>query len=199
MVDKPEIVLASNSSRRREILEHLGLHPKIIVSDADESVDMQLPPDILTTELAERKLNAVKNRTSDDEIVLAADTVVEKDGVIFGKPATPGAAFNMLKTLSGTTHSVVSGIAVSYRGKTFTSSELTKVTFRKIDDSEILAYIKSGEPFDKAGGYGIQDKASVFVKKINGDYFNVVGLPVFGFFNVLRNKFGIDPFSFLSR
>ena len=199
MTNAPGIVLASNSARRKEILIHLGLDPKIIVSAADETVKTPLPADILTMELAKRKLNAVINKTKDDEIVLAADTVVEKSGIVFGKPKDVPSALEMLRTLSGSTHNVVSGIAVRYQGKTVTSFEQTKVTFRKIDDDEIMSYIESGEPFDKAGGYGIQDKASVFVKKIDGDYFNVVGLPVFNFFSVLKNDFGLDGFSLFRR
>ncbi len=188
------MILASASARRREILNHLGLHPEIAVSNADESLDPSTPPRLYTEELSLRKAKAVKPNYGDDCLILASDTVVYANGRILGKPADRSDAFSMLSLLSGSTHSVISGIAVLYDGKVSVASEVTDVTFRNIPEREIYDYIDTGEPFDKAGAYGIQDIASVFVEKINGDYFNVVGLPVFRLFDVLKRDFGLDYF-----
>lgn len=194
---KPEIVLASKSARRKEILTHLGLEPKIIVSDADETVDKVLTPELFTEELSLRKANAVASLVTPDQIVIASDTVVAKDSAIFGKPRDEKDAIEMLSALSGSIHKVVSGICVCYGGKTAVTHDVTKVTFKQLSDEEIRRYVASGEPFDKAGGYGIQDRASVFVEKIDGDYFNVVGLPVFKLFSLLQKEFGIGYFELL--
>lgn len=195
MNSSPKLILASASARRREILNHLGLYPEIAVSNADENLDPSTPPRLYTEELSLRKAKAVKSNYGDDCLILASDTVVYANGRILGKPADRNDAFSMLSLLSGSTHSVISGIAVLYDGKVSVASEVTDVTFRAIPEREIYDYIDTGEPFDKAGAYGIQDIASVFVEKINGDYFNVVGLPVFRLFDVLKRDFGLDYFS----
>ncbi len=190
----PRIILASASARRKEILTHLGLNPEIAVSNADEELDPSTPPRLYTEELSLRKAKAVKPSFSDSCLIIASDTVVCADGKILGKPTSNEDAFSMLSLLSGSTHSVISGIAVLYDGKVSVASEVTEVTFRAIPEREIYDYINTGEPFDKAGAYGIQDIASVFVEKINGDYFNVVGLPVFRLFELLKRDFGLDYF-----
>lgn len=197
MKNIPEIVLASKSARRKEILTHLGLSPKIIVSDADESVDKILTPELFTEEISLRKAQAVLPSVSGGQLVIASDTVVAKDSVIFGKPKDEKDAFDMLSALSGSIHKVVSGIALSLDGKTVVSHDVTYVTFKELKEEEIRRYVASGEPFDKAGAYGIQDRASVFVEKIDGDYFNVVGLPVFKLFSLLQKEYGIGYFDLL--
>ena len=190
----PKIILASKSARRKEILEHLGLAPKIIVSDADENVDKTLTPELFTEEVSLRKAEAVKPYVGANQLVIASDTVVAKDARIFGKPRDEKDAYDMLSALSGSIHKVVSGISLTLDNKTVVSHDVTYVTFREMSESEIRSYIATGEPFDKAGGYGIQDSASVFVEKIDGDYFNVVGLPVFKMFSMLKSEFGISYF-----
>lgn len=197
MAKLPRLVLASQSARRQEILRHLGLDPKIIVSEADENITEKLTPELLTEQLSIRKAEAVLPLCEKNDMVIAGDTVVALGDEIFGKPADREDAFRMLSALSGTTHKVVSGIAVCYGGKIAVSHEVTEVTFRPISEAEINAYIDTGEPFDKAGSYGMQDKASVFVEKINGDYFNVVGLPVFKMFRLINEHFGLDYFDFI--
>ena len=193
----PTLVLASQSVRRQEILRHLGLDLKIIVSDADENITEKLSPEEFTERLSIRKAEAVLPLCDENDMVIAGDTVVALGDEIFGKPTDREDAFRMLSALSGTTHKVVSGIAVCYGGKTAVSHEVTEVTFRPLSESEINAYIDTGEPFDKAGSYGLQDKASVFVEKINGDYFNVVGLPVFRMFRLIKEHFDLDYFDFI--
>lgn len=190
----PKIILASKSARRKEILEHLGLRPRIIVSDADESVKEVLTPEKFTEEISLRKCCAVKPLVGSAELIIASDTVVAKDSSIFGKPRDEKDATDMLLALSGSIHKVVSGIALSLDGKTVVSHDVTYVKFRELSDREIKSYVDSREPFDKAGGYGIQDSASVFVEKIDGDYFNVVGLPVYKMFDMLNKEFGIGYF-----
>ncbi len=193
-----EIILASKSPRRREIIEHLGLNVRVMVSGADESGIHNPEPEKLTEELSLIKAQAVLpdalQRYGSDTLVIASDTVVYAGGEILGKPKGRSDAFRMLHLLSGSLHSVVSGIAVVYKGRTVTAHETTSVKFRALSDTEIERYINSGEPFDKAGGYGIQDGASVFIERIDGDYFNVVGLPVYRLFSVLRESFGLDFF-----
>lgn len=196
MKNIPTLVLASQSIRRQEILRHLGLELKIIVSDADENITEKLSPEEFTERLSIRKAEAVLPLCDKNDMVIAGDTVVALGDEIFGKPTDREDAFRMLSALSGTTHKVVSGIAVCYGRKTAVSHEVTEVTFRSLSEAEINAYIDTGEPFDKAGSYGLQDKASVFVEKINGDYFNVVGLPVFRMFRLIKEHFGIDYFDF---
>ena len=196
MKNIPTLVLASQSIRRQEILRHLGLELKIIVSDADENITEKLSPEEFTERLSIRKAEAVLPLCDKNDMVIAGDTVVALGDEIFGKPMDREDAFRMLSALSGTTHKVVSGIAVCYGGKIAVSHEVTEVTFRSLSEAEINAYIDTGEPFDKAGSYGLQDKASVFVEKINGDYFNVVGLPVFRMFRLIKEHFGIDYFDF---
>lgn len=197
MEKRPDIVLASKSARRREILTHLGLEPKIIVSDADESVKEKLSPERFTEILSLRKAEAVKPYVGDGQLVIASDTVVCRNGIIYGKPRDFSDAVNMLTSLSGSTHKVVSGVAVLYGGRVAVSHEVTEVTFRTLSESEIIRYVQTNEPFDKAGGYGIQDKASVFVSRIDGDYYNVVGLPVFRLFSMLKEDFGLDYFDLI--
>ena len=198
MKNIPRIVLASQSARRQEILRHLGLDPKIIVSEADENTTEKLTPEALTEQLSVRKAEAILPLCDENDMVIAGDTVVALGDEIFGKPTDREDAFRMLSILSGTTHKVVSGIAVCYGGKIAVSHEVTEVTFRKISENELRAYIATGEPDDKAGAYGMQDKASVFVEKINGDYFNVVGLPVFKMFQLIKEHFDLSYFDFIS-
>ena len=193
-----KIVLASQSARRRDILENLGIKFDIKVSQVDESMSDDLSPGENVETVSMRKAAAVAEELgivdSDDVLVIASDTVVVCDNLILGKPRDKAHATEMMGMLSGRRHSVISGIAVIYRGKRVFAHEETEVEFRSLTDAEIEAYVSTDEPYDKAGGYGIQDKAAIFVRGIHGDYLNVVGLPVFKLFRILEKEFGIGYF-----
>ena len=179
------IILASASPRRRELLSLLGLDFKVIVSETDESIDKSLPVTEEIKRLSYEKAKAAA-KVSGDDIIIAADTVVSLDGKIFGKPADKDEAFLTLKTLSGKTHEVITGVTVLKGDKADTRAAVTKVTFRKLSDAEINAYIATGDPFDKAGGYAIQGVSCIFATGISGDHFNVYGLPVSMLAQMLR-------------
>ena len=171
------LILASGSPRRKELLSNLQLKFEVVVSDIEEIVDESLQPEEVVMDLAYQKANDVAQIHS-DAIVLGSDTVVVFDGEILGKPTDEEDSFRMLKMLSGNTHEVLTGVSIISPQETITFYERTEVTFWELTDDEIRAYIASGEPADKAGSYGIQMLGSVLVKRINGDYFAVVGLPV---------------------
>lgn len=181
------IVLASKSPRRKELLGLLDLDFQIITADIDETIDSSLPIADEVARLSYDKAAAIKPKVSPDAIIISADTVVELDGKVMGKPNDKLDAFNMLKSLSGNKHNVLSGVTVMQGDKHISKTVVTKVHFRDLSDEEINAYIKTNEPMDKAGSYGIQGKASKFVSSINGDYFNVVGLPVCELSLMLKN------------
>ena len=193
-----EFILASASPRRKELLEILGLKFEIIVSEAEENLNKNLPAELYVNELALIKASAVaKNiKNGEDAIVIAADTVVCLDGEILEKPKDNEDAFNILKKLSKNTHTVFTGICVMRMkdGYCITKCVKTDVIFKELSDREIRNYISTGEPADKAGAYGIQGKGAVFVEKINGDYNNVVGLPISELYDILLKEFDIDIF-----
>lgn len=170
-------ILASGSPRRRELMHYITDDFEVCISDADET----LPDNILPYEAAQY-LSAIKAESAakqyPDDIVIGCDTVVLIDGKILGKPSSDDDAENILRTLSGRTHEVVTGCTIICGGTAHTFSETTAVEFYKLSDREIDDYIATGEPSDKAGAYGIQGKGALFVKGINGDYYNVVGLPI---------------------
>ncbi len=170
------LVLASKSPRRSEILKNAGLDFTVRVADADETIPNGTKPSDAVVFLAARKAMAVPR--ADDELVLGADTVVVLDNIILGKPKNRDDAYNMIKALSGRVHSVFTGVCAIGNGVSVTFAEETKVEFLPLTDEEINAYIDTIEPYDKAGAYGIQGLASKFIRGIEGDYFNVVGLPI---------------------
>ena len=171
------IILASASPRRQELLRLLGEEFRVIPADIDESVREHVALHRIPAYLADRKAAHVSARYPGD-IVLGCDTGVFIDNQMIGKPQSERAAFEILKTLSGRTHRVITGCAL-YRGeKKRVFSAVTEVEFYPLTDAEIRAYIATGEPMDKAGAYGIQGKGAQLIKGIRGDYFNVVGLPV---------------------
>lgn len=173
-----KIILASQSPRRRALLEQMGLEFTCCVSELDEDVFSGLAPEELVKILSREKSEAVAAAYDDDALLIAADTVVVLDGVILGKPADEAQALKMLTALSGRTHSVYTGVTVRQGGRIETICEVTEVTFRSLTAEECALYVATGEPMDKAGAYGIQGYGALLVKGLHGDYFNVMGLPV---------------------
>ena len=188
-----KIILASKSPRRKEILENLGLKFEIITADADESSDITDPDNLVMT-LAERKGSAVVESLTDKEdcLVIACDTLVYAEGEFLGKPKDRSDAERMIKLLSGKKHLVVSGIYLYLNGRGVTAAAQTGVVFDEMTDEEIKEYINSPEPYDKAGGYAVQGLASVYIRGLEGDYFNVVGLPVNLLCKTLKKEFDLD-------
>lgn len=192
-----KIVLASASPRRRELLEQIGIKFDIVVSnEPEDEIDKSLSPENYTSELALMKAcNVAKKLTGTkrkDSLIIAADTVVYSDGKILGKPKDSDDAFRILKSLSGKAHEVYTGICVMRLTDGYATSKSIKTTvkFKELTDKTIKAYIKIGEPADKAGAYGIQGRGAVLVEEICGDYFNVVGLPLSALYDVLISEFG---------
>jgi len=182
-----KIILASKSPRRHEILNLAGLDHEIKVSDADE----RLPEGISAAEaariIAERKALAVKAELeNENSVIIAADTVVEVDGEIYGKPRDTADAKRMLSKLSGSVHFVHTGISIIDGDKSYSETVTTEVTMRETFEDEMDGYIDSFEPMDKAGAYGIQGMGGAFVSSLKGDYFNVMGLPLCRVCSILR-------------
>ena len=171
-----KIVLASQSPRRKELMGLFGLPFTVRVADIDESMDPYEDPRREVARVSRCKAQAVNRQAG--EIVIAADTVVVCDGTVLGKPANEEEAVKMLCMLSGRTHEVMTGLTVLWDGGCKCGTEVTEVVFRDLDPEEIYRYVQSGEPMDKAGSYGIQGGAALFVEAVMGDYYNVVGLPV---------------------
>lgn len=174
---KTNIILASASPRRRELLSLITEDFKVIPSDAEETVPENIETEKTAEYLAEIKAKAVAEKYPLD-IVIGSDTCVVAEGKILGKPKDKNDARQMMQTLSGKTHKVITGCAIVKGSKTVSFSVETSVEFYPLSEEQIEEYINSSEPYDKAGGYGIQGKAALFVKGIKGDYFNVVGLPI---------------------
>ncbi|MBE6543380.1 MAG: septum formation protein Maf [Ruminococcaceae bacterium] len=185
------LILASKSPRRKEILQGLGLNFICESPSVDESFPPRIDPNILVRELAMRKAEAVKIANSGD-LVIAADTIVYHRGRILGKPKNEDDALVMLRLLSGDVHTVYTGYAVRSMYKTVCDFCATDVYFRNLDDDEIMKYIKTGEPMDKAGAYEIQGIGALLVDRIDGDYLNVVGLPASSLMFCLKDNFGFD-------
>ena len=186
-----DIILASQSPRRREILENLGVNFVCEPSDVDESVDEGMSPDEAVKEISRRKALFCLDNHEDDVFVISADTVVVIDGKIIGKPSDAEDAFEILRSLSGRTHEVYTGYTLCTKSKVFSDICCTKVVFKELSDDEISRYIATKEPLDKAGAYRIQGKGAVFVNEISGDYLNVVGLPVSKIFENAKKHFNM--------
>jgi len=184
--DKP-IILASASPRRAEILTKLGLVFTVRPSAVDENIAATLSPAEYAVALARRKAGAVAAGVHNG-IVIGADTIVVLGKEILGKPVSESDAGAMLRKLSGKTHRVFTGFAIVDRpsNRDVVDVETTEVTFRELDEAEIMAYARSGEAIDKAGAYGIQDASAVFAERINGCFYNVVGFPLTRFYLALR-------------
>ena len=179
-----QLILASQSPRRKELLGLFGIPFAVQVADIDETIDPARPPYEEVARVSRQKAETIPR--SDTDVVIAADTIVVCDGKILGKPADEADAFRMLRLLSGKDHQVMTGLTVLRGGTATVCTEVTNIHFRALSDKEIAAYIRTGEPMDKAGSYGIQGGAALFVEGINGDYFNGVGLPVCRLGQILR-------------
>ena len=185
-----ELILASQSPRRRELFSLVGLDYTAITSDADENIPFTEPGDFVE-QLALRKAGAVK-KDKPGACVVGADTIVWLDGEIIGKPRDPEDAVSILKKLSGKTHTVYTGVAVLTDQGCDVCHDTTEVTMEAIPEADIRAYVASGEPLDKAGAYGIQGPAAVFVKRVEGCYFTIIGMPMHKLYHMLA-KVGIYP------
>jgi len=176
--------LASASPRRQQLLRQVGLDFEVMVSEVDENISGSAEERV--RELALCKARAVADKAGSDVIVIGADTLVSVDGKVLEKPADHGEAFEMLKSLSGRKHQVYTGVAVVGGDVVQTFVEKADVFFRTLTDEEIKGYISTGEPFDKAGGYGIQGRGALLVERIEGDFYTVMGLPLCRLFQVLH-------------
>ena len=171
-----QLILASQSPRRKELLGLFHIPFTVRVADIDEAMDLRLPAAQEVARVSRLKAEAVEREA--DDVVVAADTIVVCQGEILGKPTDEADAYRMLRLLSGKDHQVMTGMTVLRGGQALTCTEVTDIHFRDLTDKEILAYIRTGEPMDKAGSYGIQGGAALFAEKLVGDYYNVMGLPV---------------------
>lgn len=183
-----KIILASTSPRRKELLEKLNITFEVVWSDYEEDMDIKLEPLKLAEYLSEWKAKSVAKNYK-EHIIIAADTFIELGGEILGKPHTPNEAEKMLTKISGTSLSVITGFTVidSTTNKTISQAVETKVSIKKLSQNEIQNYIATGEPLDKAWAFAIQWLWSIIVERIEGDYFNVVGLPLNELSKTLKN------------
>lgn len=203
-----KIILASKSPRRHELLSMVGIEHEVITSDCDENIDCSGPADMVC-KLSELKAESVaqllknnrlakddspgiretmKQTADDGRLIIGSDTIVYFDGEVLGKPRDPEDAFQMLHRMAGNIHSVFTGVTVidTAAGRKETFYEETRVTFYDVSDEEIRDYIATGDPLDKAGSYGVQGLGAFLVKRIEGDYFTVVGLPLAHLIRVLK-------------
>lgn len=193
-----EIILASSSPRRAELLGRIGIgSARIVKPEVVEEMDYTAPPEDVVAKWSLLKASEVASRSGADDLIIAADTVVWHNGLVLGKPRNSEEAYEMLNGLSGQWHSVYTGLTVMRGDKCVTQEEITSVLIRPLSDEEIRDYIATGEPMDKAGAYGIQELGAVLVERVDGDFYNVMGLPVtrlalmlkdFGF-DLLKGKF----------
>ncbi len=172
------IILASASPRREQLLRQAGCEFQVWPSQAEEDNAAALPPDELVRLHARIKAQAVAAEVQPGDIVIGADTIVVLAGKVYGKPESVAAAESMLAELSGRTHSVWSGVAVSCQGRCLVDAVETRVTLAQLSKEQIRRYVATGEPLDKAGAYAVQGRGALFVERLEGCYFNVVGLPL---------------------
>ena len=191
MYKTKKIILASASPRRKEILEKTGLQFIVDAGDYEEDLSLRMPARRLARYLSCEKAKAVAEKYK-NAIIIAADTIISLDDKVFGKPHTDSEAIKMLNILNGKAHDVITAFTIIDTGERqrMSRSVVTKVYFRKMTMREIEEYVRTGEPLDKAGAYAIQGLGAAIVKKIEGDYNNVVGLPISALMKVLR-KFGV--------
>lgn len=180
-----QLILASGSPRRKELLSLFRIPFTVIPADVDETMDPAKAPCDEVARLSAKKARAVKR--GPDDVVIAADTIVVCEGKVLGKPKSEENAYAMLSLLSGRDHQVMTGCTVLRGEKCETFTEVTDLHFRTLSEREIRAYIASGEPMDKAGAYGIQGGAALFCRRMEGDYYNVMGLPVCRLWQTLQS------------
>lgn len=183
-----QFILASQSPRRKELMGLIGVPFAVRAADIDETMDPQKAPRDEVARVSRRKAEATPRNPED--VVIAADTIVVCGGQILGKPKDEADAFRMLRLLSGRDHQVMTGLTVLRGTDCRVCTQITDVHFRELSDGEINRYIRTGEPMDKAGSYGIQGGGALFAEKMVGDYYNVMGLPVCRLYEILRN---MDP------
>lgn len=188
-----ELILASASPRRKELLEQVGIACRVVPSLVEEKITTTIPEDVVQ-ELSRQKCREVAERLKEDCIVLGADTIVSVNGHILGKPSDETRAEEMLRELQGNTHQVYTGVTLIWRScdailKEDTFYKKTDVTFYPMSDAEIKKYVACGEPMDKAGAYGIQGLSAAFIEKICGDYNTVVGLPVAAVYQKIKSAY----------
>lgn len=191
-MEQMRLILASGSPRRRELLAQAGFSFEVVTSDADETGDESLGAEGAAKRNALAKAAAVAEKAGADALVVGADTVVTLDGALYGKPESVAHARLMLGELSGRTHQVITGVALVSGDAFYSFAESTDVTFKELNAQQIDAYIATGDPMDKAGAYGIQSESCDLVDHIEGDYDNVVGLPVTRLARMLQ-KLGVEP------
>lgn len=181
-------ILASTSPRRKELLSQLGLSYEIIAPDYDESLINKVFSYEKIENIAENKCESVAKNINYPAVIISADTVVIYDNMVMGKPKDYEDAFNMLNLLNGNTHRVVTAVCVkdTEKNKKIIKSDTSEVTFNKVSENEISDYINTFKPYDKAGSYGIQELNKSFIKEINGEYDNIVGLPTKMLINMLQ-------------
>lgn len=179
-----QLILASASPRRRELLGLFGIPFTVRAADIDETMDPGLPPQAEVARVSKCKARAVPRAEGD--VVIAADTIVVCQGRVLGKPHSRQEAVEMLTLLSGRDHQVMTGCTILAGDRETTFTEITDLHFRPLSQAEIQAYVDSGEPMDKAGAYGIQGGAALFCRRMEGDYYNVMGLPVCRLWQELR-------------
>ena len=186
-----KIVLASGSPRRKELLAGLGVEFEVrLMSGIDESYPPGLTPEDTAETIARKKADAYRPTIKDDELLITADTIVCIDGKVLGKPHDEQEAIEMLKTLRGRTHQVVTGVTLSTTERTESFAAVSNVTFSQLTDEEIKYYVETFRPLDKAGAYGIQEWIGyIGVTGLNGSYYNVMGLPVQRIYTELRDSF----------
>ena len=187
-IQKTKYILASQSPRRSKLLAQIGINFETLPSDFIEDISINLPPSKLSMNFAKNKAKAVAKKYK-SRWVIGADTIVTLSGRIYGKPNSFDEGNEMLRSLSGKTHDVFTGVSIQNIEKkiNLTFYERTKVTLKKLTDEDIFFYLKNHKPYDKSGSYGIQGYFSVFVKKINGCYFNIVGLPLHKLYLMLKS------------
>lgn len=185
------IILASASPRRAELMRRAGIPFTVLPTETDETLDAPLPPGEAALVISQRKAVRAAEMVDTPAIIIAADTVVYADGLLLGKPADAADAYGMLNRLQGRWHTVVTGVTLVKRGEAgpdmCSFTETAQVYMRALTADEIHAYIATGEVFDKAGAYGVQEKGSVLIERINGDYYTVMGLPMAALYKALRD------------
>jgi septum formation protein len=187
-----ELILASGSPRRKEILKNMGFSFRVVLPEGEEAIDEAQGFVQTAKHLARQKAREVSRKIfPGDFAILSADTVVSLEGEILGKPKDEAQAKKMLLSLSGKTHEVCTGFCVLTKSEEIVESAVTKVTFKSLSEGEIESYVETKEPMDKAGAYGVQGLGALFVEGIEGDFFNVMGLPIARVADVLKPRAGI--------